>query len=289
MSISETEKKENNQMNMSEDENLEFLIQYLMYESKEVLNLESRFLDRHMLLRALMNIRMPSPITKEFLEVQDEYLRQIALKKGIISWDSIPTIDESLGSIAKHSNKISLWQGDITRLRVDAIVNAANSQMLGCFSPCHSCIDNAIHTAAGLQLREECSEYMKSKRRLSPTYVEPTGSAMVTGGYNLPSKYVIHTVGPIVNGELTSKHKEELKSSYISCLNQAIDNGIKSIAFCCISTGVFGFPKKEAAIIAIETVRNFIEQHHDLIDKVIFNVYGDSDNKIYIEELSNIV
>ena len=208
---------------------------------------------------------MPKNCSDEFIRVQDEYLRQQTKEKGVMDIDDLQPVD----------GDIYLWQGDITTLKCDAIVNAANSQMLGCFSPCHGCIDNAIHTFAGVQLRAACNELMTAQG-----YEEPTGQAKITPAYNLPSKYVIHTVGPIVGGRLTEKDCELLKSCYLSCLKLAEENGVKSIAFCCISTGVFGFPKEEAAKIALSTVREYkAETGSDI--KVIFNVFGDSDLRIY--------
>lgn len=263
------------------DQMLEKLVRMLISESSEARNMESRFPDRRMLLRALMNIRMPAPYPEGFIAIQDMYLSNESNKRGIISWESIPDVSKSLGADFKNSDRISLWKGDITVLSVDAIVNAANSQMLGCFAPCHSCIDNAIHSASGLQLRDECHRYMQKKEKLIPNYLEPTGNAVVTGGYNLPSRYVIHTVGPIVSGTLNDRYKDDLRSSYTSCLNNAVEHGIRTIAFCCISTGVFGFPKEEAAKIAIETVRDFMDKNPDTLDRVIFNVFGEVDLNIY--------
>ena len=221
--------------------------------------------NRKRLLRSLFNVRMPKNCGEDFLRVQDEYLKQRTKEKGVTDIDDLEPVEDD----------IYLWQGDITTLKCGAIVNAANSQMLGCFSPCHGCIDNAIHTFAGVQLRAACNELMTAQG-----YEEPTGQAKITPAYNLPCKYVIHTVGPIVGGRLTEEHCELLKSCYLSCLKLAEENGVKSIAFCCISTGVFGFPKEEAAQIALSTVRDYkAETGSDI--KVIFNVFGDSDLKIY--------
>lgn len=176
----------------------------------------------------------------------------------------------------KHGNTIILWKGDITRLKVDAIVNAANNQMLGCFVPCHECIDNAIHSAAGIQLRLECNEIMNKQGSL-----ESTGGAKVTEAYNLPCKYVIHTVGPIINAPLTEEDCNKLESCYRSCLQVAIENNIKSIAFCCISTGEFCFPKEKAAEIAIKTISNFLDYNNKKIERIIINVFKEEDFKIY--------
>ena len=178
--------------------------------------------------------------------------------------------------------KISVWQGDITRLKVGAIVNAANSEMLGCFQAGHMCIDNVIHTASGVQLREECFALMEEKRRKfnDPDYVEPTGKAMITNGYNLPAKHVIHTVGPIVYGNLTESLKNDLASCYKSVLSCCIENKIKTVAFCCISTGVFHFPNEEAGKIAVKTVKEFLKKD-SFIERVVFNVFKDLDLEIY--------
>ncbi len=168
-----------------------------------------------------------------------------------------------------------MWKGDITRLQVGAIVNAANSGMTGCYRPCHNCIDNCIHTYAGIQLRNYCNDMMRKQG-----YEEPTGQAKITPAFNLPCDYVIHTVGPIVQGGLTEKHEELLKSCYRSCLELAEENGIESIAFCCISTGVFLFPNRRAAGLAVQTVKQYKERTNTKI-KVIFNVFKDKDEQIY--------
>lgn len=250
---------------MTQAERQRFLIEYMLAERGESAEIPHDEYNRKRLLRSLFNVRMPKNCSDEFIRVQDEYLRQQTKEKGVTDIDDLQPVD----------GDIYLWQGDITTLKCDAIVNAANSQMLGCFSPCHGCIDNAIHTFAGVQLRAACNELMTAQG-----YEEPTGQAKITPAYNLPSKYVIHTVGPIVGGRLTEKDCELLKSCYLSCLKLAEENGVKSIAFCCISTGVFGFPKAEAAKIAISTVREYKAETGSNI-KVIFNVFGDSDLRIY--------
>ena len=221
--------------------------------------------ERRRLFRALVNVRMPKPVSAEFLRLQDEYLQEELGRKGITDITELEPI----------SDGIYLWKGDITTLRCDGIVNAANSQMLGCFAPNHYCIDNAIHTFAGVQLRLECAEIMKAQG-----FDEPTGSAKITKAYNLPSKYVLHTVGPIVFGGLTQKHEKELASCYDSCLELADKNGLSSIAFCCISTGEFRFPNERAAEIAINTVIEFKRRNKSGI-KVIFNVFKECDHEIY--------
>lgn len=248
-----------------QNEKLLFLIKYLLSENSQYQNMEipTDKTEQFRLFRSLVNIRPPKPISEDFLRVQDEYLQEEIARKGITDIADLQSI----------SRNIYLWKGDITTLKCGAIVNAANSQMLGCFQPCHSCIDNAIHTFAGVQLRLKCAEIMRNQG-----YEEPTGQAKITSAYNLPCNYVIHTVGPIVQGKLTKKHCELLESCYHSCLEIAVQNKIESIAFCCISTGVFGFPQKEAAEIAVRTVQNF-QKSHEI--KVIFNVFKESDDEIY--------
>lgn len=222
---------------------------------------------RWRLLRSLMNVRPPMPATKEFLQVQDAYLQQMTAEKGIVDAASLPS--------SAKDERLILWQGDITTLQCDAIVNAANSQMLGCFSPCHGCIDNIIHTMAGVQLRMACHEIMQKQG-----HEEPTGQAKITPGFNLPAKYVLHTVGPIINDEVTPEAETLLASCYRSCLELAEQHNLHSIAFCCISTGVFRFPPDLAAEIAIRTVKEFLRKETG-IRRVIFNVFKDSDLTIY--------
>ena len=253
---------------MTQAEKGNYLINYLLSERNESAELPKDEYSQKRLLRSLFNIRMPKEISEDFLRVQDEYLQEENRRKGITDIADLQPIQDD----------IYLWQGDITTLKCDAIVNAANSQMLGCFNPCHGCIDNAIHTYAGVQLRNACYELMKARG-----YDEPTGQAKITPAYNLPCDYVIHTVGPIVGGALTKEDCELLKSCYLSCLKLAGENGCKNIAFCCISTGVFGFPQKEAAQIAVNTVKEY-QKEHDI--EVIFNVFKDNDKQIYRELLS---
>lgn len=217
------------------------------------------------LLRALFNIRAPKAVSKEFIKVQDEYLKEELRRKGITD----------LADLTPAKPDIYLWQGDITALKCDGIVNAANSGLLGCFCPNHGCIDNAIHTFAGVQLRLECAEIMRAQGR-----EEATGTAKITKAYNLPCKYVLHTVGPIVNGKLTILHEKQLESCYRSCLELADKNGLRSIAFCCISTGEFHFPNERAAQIAVQTVAGYKQRTNSGI-KVIFNVFKDCDKEIY--------
>ena len=219
------------------------------------------------LLRSLMNVRPPMPVSEEFLQIQDAFLKEMTEGKGIVDADSLPP--------CAGDPRLVLWQGDITTLRCDAIVNAANSQMLGCFSPCHGCIDNIIHTMSGVQLRLACHGVMQKQR-----HEEPTGQAKITPGFNLPAKYVLHTVGPIINDEVTQKAEALLASCYRSCLELAERHDLQSIAFCCISTGVFSFPPDLAAEIAIRTVEEFLQKETG-IRRVIFNVFKDSDLEIY--------
>lgn len=217
------------------------------------------------LLRALMNVRAPSPISRAFLEVQDTYLQEALAEKGITD----------LSDLTPVAKGVYLWQGDITTLRCGAIVNAANSGMTGCYVPCHSCIDNCIHTFAGVQLRLACADLMKRQG-----HWEETGRAKLTPAFNLPCQYVLHTVGPIVEGEVTKEDRRLLASCYRSCLALAEESHIESVAFCCISTGEFHFPNRLAAEIAVETVRNFQAQTQSSLE-VIFNVFKDLDYAIY--------
>ena len=238
--------------------------------------------EKRTVLRSLMNIRMPGSISETVLKIQNEFLTEDAKEKGIVSLDSIPTVKEQYGSSHPFADKISVWQGDITRLEVGAIVNAANCQMLGCFVPCHRCIDNAIHSAAGIQLRNECDAIMKNKKmQYGRHYQEPTGTATLTHAYNLPCAYVIHTVGPIVGYKLTDKLRQDLRNCYESVLKCALEQGVRSIAFCCISTGEFHFPNDEAAEIAVDTVTAFLKEHGEEFDRVIFNVFKEQDKELY--------
>ena len=224
------------------------------------------------LLRSLMNIRLPRPMAQETLQLQDEYLQARAAEKGIVSLDEIPPAE----------GVISVWQGDITRLAADAIVNAANSQMLGCFQPCHSCIDNCIHTFAGVQLRAECGRRMDElRRRYGRSYEQPTAEPMLTDAYNLPARKVVHIVGPIVYDRVMPELERELAACYSNTLDLCLENGLRSVAFCCISTGVFRFPKQRAAEIAVQTVRRWLAGHEGAMERVIFNVFNDKDRERY--------
>lgn len=238
-------------------------------------------------IRSLMNIRMPRKLSNELVDLQDAYLQEEQNAKGVVTLADIPTIKQQFNSKFPHADKISLWQGDITRLKADAIVNAANSQMLGCFVPCHKCIDNAIHSAAGMQLREECSLIMNRRRmKYGKNYEEPTGTATLTSGYNLPCDYVIHTVGPIVYDKVNDKLSKDLQNCYENVLKCCLDHHIRTIAFCCISTGEFHFPNDKAAQIAIETAARFLDQYSGRMERIIFNVFKDSDLEIYENLLS---
>ena len=237
---------------------------------------------RRRALRALMNIRMPRPMDADTLRLQDEYLTRRAREKGEVALADIPTLAGKYGSGVPHADRLSIWQGDITRLAVDAIVNAANSQMLGCFVPLHSCIDNCIHTYAGVQLRAECARQMAALRaKHGPDYEQPTAVPMLTGAYNLPARHVIHIVGPIVEGRLTPALEGLLVDCYANTLDLCRENGLRSVAFCCISTGVFRFPPERAAELAVRTVSNWLDRHGDAMDRVIYNVFTDKDLDIY--------
>lgn len=277
---------------MGADKKQEERLDYLLHEFKEDsgryrdLETGKDYGEKRMLLRSLMNIRMPGKMNENVVKVQDEFLTEEAREKGIVELTDIPTAAEQYGSSHPYADKISVWQGDITRLRAGAIVNAANSQMLGCFVPCHKCIDNAIHSAAGIELREACSHYVKRRRmQYGARYEEPTGRAVLTKGYNLPADYVIHTVGPIVGGSLNQKLKNDLKSCYLNVLKCCVEHGIRSVAFCCISTGEFHFPNDEAAKIAADTVTGFLKEHDPDFDRIIFNVFKDVDRELYEAEL----
>ena len=271
-----------------QEERLDYLLHEFKKDSGRYRDLETGkdYGEKRMLLRSLMNIRMPGKMNENVVKVQDEFLTEEAREKGIVELTDIPTAAEQYGSSHPYADKISVWQGDITRLRAGAIVNAANSQMLGCFVPCHKCIDNAIHSAAGIELREACSHYMKRRRmQYGARYEEPTGRAVLTKGYNLPTDYVIHTVGPIVGGSLNQKLKDDLKSCYLNVLECCVEHGIRSVAFCCISTGEFHFPNDEAAKIAADTVTGFLKEHGPDFDRIIFNVFKDVDRELYEAEL----
>lgn len=254
---------------MTQNERLLWLIKYLLAENPRYSKIEipDNADEQFILYRSLVNVRMPESISDEYLTLEDEYLQEEIRQKGITH----------IKELIPCSNDIYLWQGDITTIDADAIVNAANNQLLGCFCPCHACIDNCIHTFAGVRLRLECNEIMQKQG-----YKEPTGKAKITSAYNLPSKYVMHTVGPIISGILTKKDKQLLSSCYYECLKMADEYKLNSIAFCCVSTGEFHFPNDKAAQIAVDTVKQYKSETNSKI-KVIFNVFKDKDYKIYRE------
>ena len=252
---------------MNQSEKRLFLIQSLLKERPEYrdMNIPSEPERQRQLLRGLMNIRAPKRIGADFQRMQDEYLQSETAAKGITDIADLTPIQQGL----------YLWQGDITTLKCDAIVNAANSGMTGCYIPNHRCIDNAIHTFAGVELRLACEELMEQQG-----CPEPTGQAKITPAFNLPCRYVLHTVGPIISSRVTKEDKELLASCYRSCLELAAENGLESVAFCCISTGEFHFPNEQAAQIAVETVKQFMNRKIS-VKKVIFNVFKDLDKAIY--------
>ena len=252
---------------MNQDQRRRYLIEELLRERPSCRRQEipADAGRQKVLLRSLMNVRHPAAIDKRFLEVQDDYLQEELAAKTITRLSDLRPVQEGF----------YLWRGDITALECGAIVNAANSGMTGCYQPCHSCIDNCIHTYAGVQLRLKCAEMMAQQG-----YEEPTGQAKITPAYNLPCNYIIHTVGPIVRGELTAQDCGLLESCYRSCLELADENCVGSIAFCCISTGVFMFPNDKAAEIAVDTVRKYRAETGSKIE-VIFNVFKERDEEIY--------
>ena len=258
---------------MNQSEKRLFLIQSLLKENPAYRDwgVPQGADDQKRLLRGLVNVRPAQNSGAEFLKIQDEYLREATAQKGVTDADSLSPIQPG----------IYLWQGDITTLQCDAIVNAANSGMTGCYVPNHRCIDNAIHTFAGVQLRLACEEIMQRQGR-----PEPTGRAKITPAFNLPCRYVIHTVGPIIADTPTKRDCELLASCYQSCLELAAENSLESVAFCCISTGEFHFPNEQAAEIAVRTVKSFLHQSTS-VKKVIFNVFKDTDREIYARLLRN--
>ena len=260
---------------MNRKEQIQFLITILLEELPAYREQAAQFpkdeYSQRRLLRSLMNVRPPMPLREDFLKVQDALLSAEREEKGVIDVDGLP--------VSSADPRLVLWQGDITRLKVDAIVDADNSALLGCFYPCHGCIDNAIHSAAGLRLRDECNRIMEAQG-----YPEPNGQAKLSKGYNLPARYVLHTVGPIVQGQVTQENWDDLASCYRSCLSLAAEHKLETVAFCCISTGEYRFPNREAAMIAVRTVKEFLDQKSS-IRKVIFNVFKDIDAAIYRELL----
>ena len=258
----------------AQDQRLDYLVEEFKADSIQYKDLRTPAdtEGKRRILRSLMNIRMPGKMDDAVLAVQDAYLRERIRENGVIELSDIPEIRDGL----------SIWQGDITRLAVDAIVNAANSQMLGCFVPMHTCIDNCIHTFAGVQLRAECSRQMTLLReRYSMDYEQPTAVPMLTDAYNLPAKKIVHIVGPIVEYRLTPRLENDLAACYRNTLDLCEQNGLRSVAFCCISTGVFRFPNQRAAEIAVETVTEWIKGHPSAVDRIIINVFRDEDKQIY--------
>ena len=261
---------------MTQEQRLDYLVEQFKEESGEYAGLRvgGSGEEKRRVLRSLMNIRMPRELDEETLRVQDEYLKERAAEKGVVTLADIPCI-------VGHSH-LSVWQGDITRLAVDAIVNAANSQMLGCFVPMHTCIDNCIHSFAGVQLRAECARQMGILRaKYGRSYEQPAAVPMLTDGYNLPAKKIVHIVGPIVEGRLTKKLEQKLADCYTNTLDLCAENGLRSVAFCCISTGVFRFPNDRAAEIAVQTVTDWLAAHDGQMERVIFNVFKDEDTRLY--------
>ncbi|MBR4315086.1 MAG: protein-ADP-ribose hydrolase [Lachnospiraceae bacterium] len=252
---------------MKQQEKRLYLIKYLLEENSKYQNIDIPNTEKEQkkLLRSLFNVRLPSPVDKEFLKIQDEYLKEEIKNKGITDINDLNEI----------ADDIYLWRGDITTLKCDAIVNAANSGMTGCYIPCHNCIDNIIHTYAGIELRNECNKII-----MKQGHEEKTGCAKITKAYNLPSKYIIHTVGTIVNGRVTKQNEKELKSCYLSCIKLADAYELNNLAFCCISTGIFGFPNEKAAEIAVDTIIKYKNDTKGKI-KVVFNVFKECDLQIY--------
>ena len=252
---------------MNQSEKRQFLIQSLLKERPEYrdMGIPADINSQRQLLRGLMNIRAPRRADTAFLKMQDAYLQGETAAKGITDIADLTPVQPGL----------YLWQGDITTLKCDAIVNAANSGMTGCYIPNHRCIDNAIHTFAGVELRLACAELMEQQG-----CPEPAGQAKITPAFNLPCRYVLHTVGPIISGRVTKEDKELLASCYRSCLELAAENNLESVAFCCISTGEFHFPNDLAAEIAVPTVKEFLKKQTS-VKKVIFNVFKDLDKAIY--------
>lgn len=265
-------------------EKLDFLINYLLKENIDikVKEISTNLEEKKNLWRSLCNIREAKPISKKYLQIERQYLQEELKNKQLTKINDVNPINKIFQkSNLRNIDKICLWKGDITTLQIDCIVNAANSQGLGCFIPCHKCIDNQINTFAGIELRLKCNKIMEKKN-----YFLETGKTFITKGYNLPSKYIIHTVGPIIYDEVTQKEERQLMSCYINSLELAIENGIKTIAFPCISTGEFRFPKENACKLAINTVDRFLEKHRAYFDKIVFNVYGEEDYKIYERNIS---
>ena len=265
---------------MTQEQRLDYLVEQFKEDSGEYADLQvgDSGEEKRRALRSLMNIRMPRELDEETLRVQDKYLQERTAEKGVVTLSDIPSIT--------GRPQISIWQGDITRLAVDAIVNAANSQMLGCFVPMHTCIDNCIHSFAGVQLRAECNRQMNVLRaRYGRGYEQPTAVPMLTDGYNLPAKKIVHIVGPIVEGRLTRRLERDLADCYTNTLGLCAENGLRSVAFCCISTGVFHFPNDRAAEIAVQTVTDWLSAHDGQMERVIFKATPHKKTGAKIEQI----
>lgn len=251
---------------MSKESIVNMLLEYFINEDDRFkqYKIPDNYIEKRLFLRGLINMRAPKYIPEEILKLEDDLLQLELNEKEIVD----------VSNLELSKDKLCIWLGDITTLKIDAIVNACNSSLLGCFIPNHSCIDNQIHSCSGIRLRLKCNDLMKGKE-------EPTGKAKITEAYNLPCSYVIHTVGPIVYDKLTNKEIEELRECYISCLDIAKENNIKTIAFPCISTGVFHFPKDKASKIAVDTVEEYLRKYPNVFDKIVFNVYTREDKEYY--------
>lgn len=264
---------------MTREEKISRLITYLIEENPGYASIPEPVneVEKRRLLRALMNVHWPGEASEMYYRLQDELLQEELEEKGVVRAEDIPTWErDHPASGLRHPDRISLWQGDITRLAVDGIVNAANKALLGCFIPNHNCIDNVIHSAAGMQLRDDCAKLIAAQGR-----EEECGDCKLTRAYNLPSRYVLHTVGPMVRREVTERDRALLRACYHSCLDTALEAGISSVAFCCISTGVFSFPREEAAAIAVGAVLQWKMRHRDAALRVLFNTFLDEDTAIY--------
>lgn len=255
----QSDKKE---LSMEQTERRTRLIKYLLEERNESIGIPSDEGSQKRMLRALLNVRPPMPVSAEFLSLQDEYLTERRNERGVTDVINLA-----------YTDGISLLKGDITTLNADAIVNAANSAMLGCFHPLHNCIDNAIHTFAGVQVRLDCNDIMKGREA-------ENGEVVVTKAYNLPSRFIFHTVGPVVCGRVTKENEADLAKCYLKCLSKADEMKLHSIAFCCISTGVFGYPKEEAALLAVKVVQQYKAQTASSL-KIIFDVFTENDYELY--------
>jgi O-acetyl-ADP-ribose deacetylase (regulator of RNase III) len=264
-------------------EKIDYLINYLLNENKNIKinKAPTSIEEKKNLYRSLCNIRDAQPISKEYLKVENEYLQEELAKKHIVNIENIKTLlEDNIPNHLNNSDKICLWQGDMTLLKIDCVVNPANSQGLGCFIPLHNCLDNQLNSNAGIGLRLECNDIMSKKQ-----YNLKTGEAIITNAYNLPSKYVIHTVGPIIQTSVSNLDEANLSNCYVNCLNLAMKNKIRNIAFPCISTGVFCFPKDLASVIAIKTVDEFLSKNNGKFDKVVFNLWSLEDMQIYKQNI----